>query len=186
MVGLDAVRKLFSSGISPNIEDYTTKHSAVMVVLYGQDCHVIMTEKPKTLALHAGEISFPGGKMSPSDSDLLDTAIRETSEEISLQISRDDVIGQLHPVTTLNSGFAILPFVAVLDGMPDLQPNEEVQEILHIPAVPFLKTMSVDTDPDHHSILEMYTFSYNSKIVWGASARILKQMADIFAQNKLI
>jgi 8-oxo-dGTP pyrophosphatase MutT (NUDIX family) len=185
-MSLDAIRQLLRTDIAPNLEDHTTKHSAVMVVLYGQKCHVIMTEKPKTLEIHAGEISFPGGKISPRDSDLLDTAIRETREEISLHLSRKDVIGQLNPVTTLNSGFAILPFVAVLDDMPDLLPNEEVQEILHIPAISLLKTISNDTDPHHHSISEMYTFSYRSKIVWGASARILKQMADIFAQNKLI
>lgn len=185
-MGLDVIRNILATDIFPNIEDYTTKHSAVMIVIYGQESCVIMTEKPKTLALHAGEISFPGGKMSPSDSDLLDTAIRETSEEISLHLSRNDVIGQLRPVTTLNSGFAILPFVAVLDGISDLAPNDEVQEILHIPVVPFLKTMSPDTDPYHHSISEMYTFLYQSKIVWGASARILKQLTDIFAQNKLI
>lgn len=183
---LGVIRKLLATGILPDIEDYTAKHSAVMVILYGSECRIVMTEKPKTLALHAGEISFPGGKRSPSDSDLLDTAIRETAEEISLPLSRDDVIGQLNPVTTLNSGFSILPFVAVLDHISDLQPNEEVQEILHIPAIPFLKTLSPDTDPHHHSISEMYTFSYQSKIVWGASARILKQMEDIFAQNKLI
>jgi len=182
---LDAIRKLLATDILPNIEDYATKHSAVMIVIYGSESYMIMTEKPKTLSLHAGEISFPGGKMSQYDSDLLDTAIRETREEISLYLSRQDVIGQLRPVTTLNSGFTILPFVAVLDNVSDLQPNEEVQEILHIPTIPFLKTFSIDTDPHHHSISEMYTFSYQSKIVWGASARILKQMADVLAQNKL-
>jgi len=185
-MGLDVIRKLLATDIYPNIDDYTTKHSAVMIILYGPEYRMVMTEKPKTLALHAGEISFPGGKMSPSDSDLLDTAIRETAEEISLCLSRDDVIGQLKPVTTLNSGFSILPFVAVLDEMSGLKPNEEVQEILHIPVVPFLKTMSPDTDPHHHSLSEMYVFSYRSKTVWGASARILKQMTDIFMQNKLI
>jgi 8-oxo-dGTP pyrophosphatase MutT (NUDIX family) len=185
-MGLDAIRKLLATGISPNIEDYTAKHSAVMIVMYGPEYRILMTEKPKTMALHAGEVSFPGGKMSQNDSDLLDTAIRETAEEVSLHLSRNDVVGQLHPVTTLNSGFVILPFVAVLDCVPDLQPNEEVAEILHIPAIPFLKTMSPDTDPHHNSISEMYTFLYQSKIIWGASARILKQMADIFAQNKLI
>ena len=185
-MSLDIIRKLLATDISPNIEDHTTKHSAVMIVVYGQDCRIVMTEKPKTMELHAGEISFPGGKMSPADSDLLDTAIRETGEEISLHISRNDVIGQLRPVTTLNSGFTILPFVAALDHIPDLQPNEEVEEILHIPAIPFLRTISPDTDPHHNSISEMYTFLYQSKLVWGASARILKQMADIFAQNKLI
>ncbi len=185
-MSLDTIRRLLATDISPNIEDNTTKHSAVLIVIYGQECHIIMTEKPKTMELHAGEISFPGGKISPADSDLLDTAIRETREEISLYISRRDVIGQLKPVTTLNSGFTILPFVAILDHIPDLQPNKEVEEILHIPAIPFLKTMSPDTDPHHNFISEMCTFLYNSKLVWGASARILKQLADIFAQNKLI
>ena len=63
-----------------------------------------MTEKPKDLKVHAGEISFPGGKPEESDKDLLDTALRETEEEIGLHILRDQVIGQLEPVTTLNSG----------------------------------------------------------------------------------
>jgi len=185
-MSLDAIRRLLTTDISPNIEDHTTKHSAVLIVMYGQECRIVMTEKPKTMELHAGEISFPGGKISPADSDLLDTALRETEEEISLRISRNDVIGQLRPVTTLNSGFTILPFVAILDQVSDLQPNEEVEEILHIPAIPFLRTMSPDTDPHHNSISEMHTFLYQSKLVWGASARILKQLADIFAQNKLI
>ena len=185
-MSLDAIRKLLTTDILPNIEDHTTKHSAVLIVMHGQECHIIMTEKPKTMELHAGEISFPGGKMSSADSDLLDTAIRETGEEISLHISRNDVIGQLRPVTTLNSGFTILPFIAILDQISDLRPNEEVAEILHIPAVPFLRTISPDTDPHHNFISEMYTLSYQSKLVWGASARILKQLADIFAQNKLI
>lgn len=185
-MSLDVIRKLLATEISPNIEDHTTKHSAVLIVMHGQECRIIMTEKPKTMEHHAGEISFPGGKISPADSDLLDTAIRETREEISLHVSRQDIIGQLKPVTTLNSGFTILPFVAILDDVPDLQPNDEVEEILHIPAIPFLKTMSPDTDPHHNFISEMYTFLYGSNLVWGASARILKQMADIFAQNKLI
>lgn len=185
-MSLDAIRKLLATEISPNIENNTTKHSAVLVAICGPECCIVMTEKPKTMELHAGEISFPGGKISPADSDLLDTAIRETGEEISLHVSRHGVIGQLKPVTTLNSGFTILPFVTILDDVPDLRPNEEVEEILYIPAIPFLKTLSPDTDPHHRSILEMYTFLYGQKLVWGASARILKQLADIFAQNKLI
>lgn len=185
-MSLDAIRSLLRTEIIPNIDDHKTKHSAVLIVVHGQESRIIMTEKPQTMEHHAGEISFPGGKISPADSDLLDTAIRETREEISLHLSRKDVLGQLRPVTTLNSGFTILPFVAVLDSVPDLHANSEVEEILHIPAIPFLRTMSADTDPHHNFISEMYTFSYHSKIVWGASARILKQMADIFVQNKLI
>ena len=185
-MSLDHLKKLLGTDIIPNITDKNTKHSAVLVVIYGSEYKIIMTEKPQTMEHHAGEISFPGGKVSSDDSDLLDTAIRESREEISLYISRDNIIGQLRPVTTLNSGFTILPFVAVLEDVHDLEPNSEVEEILHIPAVPFLKTLSIDTDRNHNALLEMYTLSYQDKIVWGASARILKQLADIFTQNKLI
>ena len=57
---------------------------------------IIMTEKPKSMKFHAGEISFPGGKFDVNDSDLLETALRETSEEIGLDVSKDQVIGSIN------------------------------------------------------------------------------------------
>jgi len=139
-----------------------------------------MTEKPKHMKFHAGEISFPGGKFDVDDSDLLETALRETSEEIGLTITRDQVIGQLESVITLNSGFLITPFVSVIDEIPSLSTNSEVEQIFHIPLEPFLKTMAPDPDPSHNIIQEMYTFEYQDQIVWGASARILKQIKNSF------
>jgi 8-oxo-dGTP pyrophosphatase MutT (NUDIX family) len=137
-----------------------------------------MTEKPDHLNIHAGEISFPGGKWIKEDDDLLDTALRETREEIGLNLPRDSVVGQLDNVKTLNSGFIITPFISIIDNITKLQANSEVKTILHIPLVPFLQTMANDTDPNHKSLQEMYTFTYENKIVWGASARILKQIAN--------
>jgi 8-oxo-dGTP pyrophosphatase MutT (NUDIX family) len=135
-----------------------------------------MTEKPKHMKFHAGEISFPGGKLDSTDSDLLQTALRETSEEIGLTISKEQVIGQLEPVVTLNSKFLILPFISVVDEISPLSANCEVEKIFHIPLEPFLKTVAKDPDPSHNVIQEMYTFEYQNQIVWGASARILKQI----------
>ena len=135
-----------------------------------------MTEKPQSMKFHAGEISFPGGKFDSNDSDLLDTALRETSEEIGLNVRKDQVIGQLTPVMTLNSGFLILPFVSLLNEIPTLVANSEVENILHIPLNSFLKTIAKDTDPSHNLIDDIYTFQYDDQIVWGASARILKQI----------
>ena len=148
------------------------------MVIYGKKPVVVMTEKPKHMKFHAGEISFPGGKLDPDDSDLLETALRETREEIGLKITKEQVVGQLQPVVTLNSGFMILPFVAVIDAIPPLSANAEVEEIFHISLDSFLKTMARDPDPSHNLIQEMYTFEYENKIVWGASARILKQIQE--------
>jgi 8-oxo-dGTP pyrophosphatase MutT (NUDIX family) len=154
------------------------KLASILVVIYGKSPIVVMTEKPKHMKFHAGEISFPGGKLDSNDSDLLDTALRETREEIGLSIKKDQVIGQLDTVITLNSGFTILPFVSVVDEIPPLSPNAEVEKIFHIPLEPFLKTMANDPDPTHNLIQEMYTFEFQGKIIWGASARVLKQIAD--------
>jgi 8-oxo-dGTP pyrophosphatase MutT (NUDIX family) len=144
-----------------------------------------MTEKPKTMVQHAGEISFPGGKFAQEDQDLLNTAIRETKEEIALDVLRQYVVGQLRPVQTRNSGFTIIPFVAVLENIPQLHANSEVAEILHIPLIPLLKTLRIDDDQNHRALFEAYVTTYQDKMIWGASARILKQISDIFKQNDL-
>jgi 8-oxo-dGTP pyrophosphatase MutT (NUDIX family) len=176
---LDDLKSTLSSPISTKIEsDEKYRLASVLVVIYGTDPIVVMTEKPKHMKFHAGEISFPGGKFDANDSDLLETALRETSEEIGLTITRDQVIGQLESVITLNSGFLIIPFVSVIDEIPSLSANSEVEQIFHIPLEPFLKTMAPDPDPSHNILQEMYTFEYQNQIVWGASARILKQIQN--------
>jgi len=174
---LGELKSILSTPINPNIQSDEKYHLAsILVVIYGDEPIVVMTEKPQDMKFHAGEISFPGGKLDESDSDLLDTALRETSEEIGLTLTRDQVVGQLNPVVTLNSGFLILPFVSIVDEIPPLSANREVEKIFHIPLESFLKTGAKDPDPAHNIIQEMYTFEYQNQVVWGASARILKQI----------
>ena len=179
-MNLVELKSTLSKPINLKIQyDENYKLASVLVVIYGKDPLIVMTEKPKHMKFHAGEISFPGGKLEKDDSDLLQTALRETSEEIGLDIPREQIIGQLEPVMTLNSGFLILPFISVIDAIPQLSANHEVENIFHIPLEPFLNTMAKDLDPAHNIIQEMYTFEYQNQIVWGASARILKQIRNL-------
>ena len=157
--------------------------ASVLIIIYGKEPIILMTEKAKTLKVHAGEISFPGGKWSEKDEDLLETAIRETEEELDLQISRKQIIGQLDPVVTLNSKYMITPFVTILDGIHSLKPNSEVNSVLHIPFMPFLKTMAEDIDPEHRSIKEMHTFTFEKYQIWGASARMLSQIFRLLSKK---
>ena len=176
---LDDLKSNLSSPINPTIEHHGNyRLASILVIIYGNEPIIVMTEKPKHMKFHAGEISFPGGKLDSDDSNLLETALRETSEEIGLTISKEQVVGQLEPVITLNSGFLILPFISIVDKIPPLTANAEVEKIFHIPLEPFLKTEAKDPDPFHNLIQEMYTFEYENQIVWGASARILKQIQD--------
>lgn len=162
----------------------------------GGEATVLLTRKRAGLRVHAGEVSFPGGKPEPCDADLLDTALRETLEEINLPVDRRQVVGQLDPVSTAGTGFVILPFVAVVGGgaggggacgggacggdpLGGLRAARgEVDEIVELPLVRLLGTMSPDPDPSHRSArLEALLFSLGGWTVWGATARILGQVA---------
>jgi 8-oxo-dGTP pyrophosphatase MutT (NUDIX family) len=175
----NSLREQLSGKIYPIPKhDGKSKLSSVLVIIYGSEPKLLMIKKSKELTIHGGEIAFPGGKWSEDDNDLLETALRETKEEIGLSISRSDVIAQLENVRTLNSGYTITPFVCILENIPSLKTNPEVELILNIPMIPFLHTFDDDRDPYHKSIQEMYTFTFEDKIIWGASARILKHLLN--------
>ena len=176
-MSLEQIRKSLASKVNPILSnDNKTKLSSVLIIIFGESPKILMIKKPITMNYHGGEIAFPGGKISNEDQDLLDTAVRETKEETGILVRRDQIIGQLKPVTTLNSGFTILPFVCILDEINELVANSEVDKFLEIPLLTFLKTLENDLDPEHNSIQEMYTFTFENHLVWGASARMIKQI----------
>ena len=178
-MNLEQIEKSLTSKIDPILSNNEeTKLSAVLITIFGKSPKILMIKKPITMNHHGGEIAFPGGKISNEDCDLRDTAIREANEETGITVTREQIIGQLKPVTTLNSGFTILPFVCILDEINELIPNSEVEEFLEIPLIPLLQTLSDDINPKHNSIQEMYTFTFESEIIWGASARMLKQITE--------
>ena len=176
-MNLELIRNSITSEINPILSNNNgTKLSSVLIIIFGNLPKILMIKKPVTMKHHGGEIAFPGGKISNEDNDLLDTAIRETREETGIIVEREKIIGQLEPVTTLNSGFTILPFVCILDKIENLMPNSEVDEFLEIPLITFLETLANDSDLEHNSIQEMYTFTFEDHLVWGASARMLEQI----------
>ena len=184
---LEKIKSVLSSHLDPSPKiDRHTRIASVLIVIYGSRPNVLMTKKSQILKIHAGEIAFPGGKYEQEDNDLLETALREAREEVNLSILNDHIVGQLEPVTTLNSKFTIYPFIAVVRRLPRLKDNLEVETILSIPLFPLLDTMSHDTNPAHQSIQEMYTFTFEDHLIWGASARMLKQVRDIFSKNNLL
>ena len=185
---IEQVRSALTNEINPTLlsELGENELASVLVIIYGKEPTILMTEKAQTLKVHAGEIAFPGGKWCAKDKDLLETAIRETKEELCLDVSKKDVVGQLDNVITLNSKYKITPFIAILETIPSLKANSEVESILHIPLVSFLNTMAEDNHPEHRSIKEMYTFRFEKYNVWGASARMLKQINVLLSKKNLL
>jgi 8-oxo-dGTP pyrophosphatase MutT (NUDIX family) len=176
---LDVVnlKQILTNSLMSEVQDNSkSKLAAVMIIIFGNEPMLLMTERSATMNHHAGEISFPGGTWEKEDGDLLGTAIRETREELGVEISRSMVIGKLQPVTTLNSGFTITPFIVMFDELPLIIPNSEIASVLKMPLFSLLQTIEDDKDPFHKSILEMYTFKFQDHLIWGASARMLKQI----------
>jgi 8-oxo-dGTP pyrophosphatase MutT (NUDIX family) len=161
----------------PIYETFSLSSVVVLIHFTRTTPHVLLTKRSSTLRSHGGEISFPGGRYTNEDENLLNTAIRETSEEIGIKLSAGDILGSLNAVRTLTSNFFIVPFVSVLQIIDQPIPfADEVEAVLDLPLMSLLSTMSPDTD--HISIDELYKFNYDSYLIWGATARILKQLKE--------
>ena len=156
------------------------KRAAVMIMLYARDnkIHVLMTKRSLHLKYHAGEISFPGGFFEEDeDDDLLATALRETDEELDIEVDPGDVLGRL-PIVNTRLGFEITPFVAVLSSVPEYQPAvSEVGEVLEIPFTTLLSTEQRDVGSKPSEKGVMYWFQHHR--IWGASAKILNQIGHL-------
>ncbi len=153
--------------------------SAVLVILYRkmQQTHVLMTKRALDLKVHAGEIAFPGGVVEKEDNDLMCTALRETKEEVGVEVDPCRVIGCLPNVKT-RTGFEITPFVAALQFPPIIKASsDEVYEVLEIPLTPLLSTQQRDIG--FKASEEMVVYLYKHHRIWGASAKILRQIENL-------
>jgi 8-oxo-dGTP pyrophosphatase MutT (NUDIX family) len=160
--------------------------AAVLVILHYHAAAVttprlILTKRSANLRTHKSEISFPGGRHSPGEDrgNLLHTALRETREEIGLEFAENEVLGSLKPVNTMTSNHHIVPFVTVQDRLAEQKmAPEEVEKIIDAPLIETLQTMSPDMS---HRVLakDACQFNYGEDIIWGATARILKQLHDV-------
>ncbi len=169
-----------------NLPGLVLRESAVLVPLFERDGvpHILFTRRPAHLRTHANQFSFPGGGRDAEDSTPLHTALRETEEELGIERSRVRVLGMLDEVPTITS-FRIQPFVGVIPGDGQYQPSlEEVAFILEVPLVGLLdpSVRRVEKRLVQGVERDMYSYTYNSHVIWGATARILYNLLEHVAQ----
>lgn len=142
--------------------------------------YILLTKRGNGLRSHRGEISFPGGRYAEGDGDLLGTALRETSEEVGIAFSPQDILGSLRPVRTMTSNHFIVPFVTVQDMLPQVRASAaEVEQVLDVPLIETLESMAPDTEHYHLSRKACRFICDNNVVVWGATARIMEQLHRI-------
>jgi 8-oxo-dGTP pyrophosphatase MutT (NUDIX family) len=148
--------------------------SAVLIPLFcsqGQ-YHILFTERSDEVNFHKGQVCFPGGTQELSDSNLLQTALREAEEEIGLSAKDVEVLGELDDSLTLTSNYVISPFVASIPHPYPLKADgREIREIFPVP-------LSFLMDEANFK-QESYEYEYEGHIIWGATARILRQFVNL-------
>jgi len=182
------LREAISQRQKQRIIDANHVTSAVLVPIYykqGQ-YYILFTKRTDRVKEHKGQISFPGGAHHKGDRTLVDTALRESAEEIGLAPGEVKVLGELDDTLTETSNYVISPFVALIPSPYQFKVDGwEVEEIIEAPISALLdkdlhqQTRVIDIDGQ---AVTSYFYHYQGRVIWGATANILHQFLDIFAE----
>lgn len=144
---------------------------------------VLLTRRTDALRHHAGQVSFPGGRIEPDDADAVAAARRETFEEVGIAPSKVTPLGYLDAFTTI-TGFRVLPVVATIDS--DYVARPDPNEVAHVFEVPLgflldpanLASLSLD---HRGRARQVWEFSYPDQRIWGVTAAILLNLRERLA-----
>jgi 8-oxo-dGTP pyrophosphatase MutT (NUDIX family) len=152
----------------------------VLVPLFlaaNEEPHAVFTRRSTGLRRHAGEISFPGGRQDPEDTDLSDTALREAQEEIGLARTEVKLLGQLEETPTWVTNYVIHPFVGLIPAGRAWQLSPlEVDAVLELP-LRALREGRTRAQMERRGIqFETDAYVVDEHLIWGATARILENL----------
>ena len=187
---LPQIRRALSRHVPAKSKE-TFRPAAVLVPLLPrpEGLHVLFTERSKELRSHAGQISFPGGGIDATDADAATAALREAREEVGLDPRHVEIIGQLDDCPTFVTGYVILPVVGVVDPLaftaagryPWTPSAAEIASIHELPLDAFLdpKNRRVEQRLREGEPYELTWYTVGGATVWGATARILRQLLEL-------
>jgi 8-oxo-dGTP pyrophosphatase MutT (NUDIX family) len=167
--------------IAEIVKEEPPRPAAVLIPVVARDePTVLLTQRSAALSTHAGQISFPGGKLDATDPDPLATALREAHEEVGLDPGFVEPLGYLEPYLS-GTGFRIVPVVALISPAFEVSVNpEEVDEAFEVPLA-FLMA------PENHArhsrewkgiVRSFYAMPYGERYIWGVTAGILRVLYE--------
>jgi 8-oxo-dGTP pyrophosphatase MutT (NUDIX family) len=158
--------------------------AAVQILIFPKEetLHFIMIERQEYNGTHSGQMAFPGGKKDPEDFDLMQTALRETQEEIGWKLESHHILGALSPVYIPVSHFLVYPYISFIDEKQAYnQDPREVKQVCEFPLATFLDDSNKKEQTFFYKNTDYTTpaYSIDNKIIWGASAMMLSELEEI-------
>jgi 8-oxo-dGTP pyrophosphatase MutT (NUDIX family) len=162
--------------------------ASVMVILREEKngCSMLFIKRREYASdLFSGHMAFPGGKMQKEDESKLETAIRETFEETGIDLKKNGrILGELddvNPINPMANHYIVTPYVALVGEDTQVKPNEEVAEFVWIPLSDFKneKALEARVVEKYGMKLEDFIFRHQDYLIWGMTARILRQFLSL-------
>lgn len=156
----------------------------IPILTFKKDLEILLTKRSNSLKNHPGQIAFPGGKKDQIDSSPIETALRETQEEVGLNPKNVEIIASL-PSHKTATGFVIKPYLGLINQpFSETLRQGEVDEIFTVPYEYILneENFSIQTRKWNGSQRSYYVVPYGPYYIWGATARILLNLSRALSQ----
>jgi 8-oxo-dGTP pyrophosphatase MutT (NUDIX family) len=142
--------------------------------------YLVLTQRAENLNHHSGQVAFPGGSLEPRDSGPLEAALRESHEEIGIYPRDVRVVGQLDPIPAA-FGYMITPFVGLIPFPYAYELNlEETTAVFEVPVAALMDHRCLTVDTTYAKGWgPIYHFQYEHWDIWGATAKIVKQLLEL-------
>lgn len=160
--------------------------AAVLLPLYNKqgEYHILFIKRTERVSTHKGQISFPGGAFEAADGTLLNTALRESCEEVGVMPGKVEVLGELDDEVSLVSNYVITPFVGIIPyPYPFKVDGEETELTIEAPLSAFIGKSYEEQEVIAGESRTTYRFYYDGREIWGATARILYKFLKLYVQS---
>jgi 8-oxo-dGTP pyrophosphatase MutT (NUDIX family) len=184
----EQLRAALSNRAPRRLSQEGARDAAVLIpIIATPEPTVVFTVRTDTLPSHQGQNSFPGGSTDPGDPSAIETALRETNEEIGLDPSAVEVLGQLDTFPTFVSGFVVTPVIGWLEAEPELRPNPaEVAAILHVPLGELNESIRSEAGFSHQDMTyPTEAWVWQDNVIWGVTARIVRSFLWVLSDAGL-